>query len=171
MNSMAKPRDHQASSLDVLIFDMDGVLIDVSNSYRKTIQETVHLYLTTILGLKMEPEKLSLDQAISLFKSAGGFNNDWDLTSGLLLYLLSASGLRPIPGPVKFSTLSEIVDHLRTKAKGSPARRTLRVSLRHLSSFLGRVKASGGGLKSVRKHLRNSWDGWVYRSGDLDREI
>ncbi len=90
---MVKQRDHQASSLDVLIFDMDGVLIDVSDSYRKTIQKTVHLYLTTLLGLKIDPEKLSLDKAISLFKSAGGFNNDWDLTSGLLLYLLSVSGL------------------------------------------------------------------------------
>lgn len=170
MNSMAKQRDHQASSLDVLIFDMDGVLIDVSNSYRKTIQKTVHLYLTTILGLKIDPEKLSLDKTISLFKSAGGFNNDWDLTSGLLLYLLSASGLPPFPSPMKFSTISEIVDHLRAKAKGSHARMTPRVSLRHLSSFLGKVKASGGGLKSVRKNLRNSWDGWVYRSGDLDRE-
>jgi HAD superfamily phosphatase len=170
MNSMVKPRDHQPSSLDVLIFDMDGVLIDVSNSYRRTIQKTVHLYLTTLLGLRIDPKKLSLDRAISLFKSAGGFNNDWDLTSGLLLYLLSASGLPPFPSPVKFSTISEIVDHLRAKAKGSHARITPRVSLRKLSSFLGKVKTSGGGLKSVRKHLRNSWDGWVYRSGNLDRE-
>jgi HAD superfamily phosphatase len=170
MNSTAKPRDHQALSLDVLIFDMDGVLIDVSDSYRKTIQKTVHLYLTTLLGLKIDPQKLSLGRAISLFKSAGGFNNDWDLTSGLLLYLLSTSNLPPFPNPVKFSTISEVVDHLRSKAKGSHARRTLRVNLQHLSSFLGKVKTSGGGLKSVRKHLRNSWDGWVYRSGDLDRE-
>jgi len=170
MNSMVKQRDHQASPLDVLIFDMDGVLIDVSNSYRKTIQKTVYLYLTTILGLRIDPEKLSLDKTISLFKSAGGFNNDWDLTSGLLLYLLSASGLPPFPSPMKFSTIPEIIDHLRAKAKGSHAGRTPRVSLRRLSSFLGKVKASGGGLKSVRKNLRISWDGWVYRSGDLGRE-
>jgi hypothetical protein len=149
---------------------MDGVLIDVSNSYRKTIQKTVHLYLTTILGLKLDPENLFLNKSIALFKSAGGFNNDWDLTSGLLLYLLSGSGLRPFPGPMKFSTLSETVDHLKATADASPARRTLRVSLRRLSSFLGKVKASGGGLKSVRRNLRDSWDGWVYRSGDLDRE-
>ena len=167
---MVKQRDHQASSLDVLIFDMDGVLIDVSDSYRKTIKETVHLYLTAILGLKIDPEKLPLDKTISHFKSVGGFNNDWDLTSGLLLYLLSVSGLPPFRNLSKFPTISEIVDHLRAKAKGSHARRTLRVSLRHLSSFLGKVKSSGGGLKSVRKHLRNSWDGWVYRSGNLDRE-
>jgi HAD superfamily phosphatase len=169
MNSTLKPRDHQAASLDILIFDMDGVLIDVSNSYRKTIQKTVHLYLTTILGLKLDPENLFLNQSIALFKSAGGFNNDWDLTSGILLYLLSESGLRPFPGPMKFSTLSETVDHLKSTANASPVRRTLRVNLRHLSSFLGKVKASGGGLKSVRKNLRDSWNGWVYRSGDLDR--
>jgi HAD superfamily phosphatase len=167
---MVKQRDPQSSSLDVLIFDMDGVLIDVSNSYRKTIQKTVHLYLTTILGLKIDSEKLPLDKTISLFKSAGGFNNDWDLTSGLLLYLLSGSGLPPSPSSMKFRTISEIVDHLGAKAKASHAGVTPRVSLRRLSSYLGKVKASGGGVKSVRKNLRNSWDGWVYRSGDLDRE-
>ena len=167
---MVKQRDHQASSLDVLIFDMDGVLIDVSNSYRKTIQKTVHLYLTTILGLNIDPEKLFLDKTISLFKSAGGFNNDWDLTSGLLLYLLSASGLPPFPKPRTFSAIPELVDYLNAKAAGIPVRMTTWSNLHHLSSFLGKVKASGGGLKSVRKNLRNSWDGWVYRSGDLDQE-
>jgi HAD superfamily phosphatase len=167
---MVKQRDLQSCSLDVLIFDMDGVLIDVSDSYRKTIKETVHLYLTSILGLKIDLKKIALDQAISLFKSAGGFNNDWDLTSGLLLYLLSASSLPPYPNPMICPTISEIVDHLRAKAKGSYARMIPRVSLRHLSSFLGKVKVSGGGLKGVRMNLKNSWEGWVYRSGDLHRD-
>ncbi len=36
--------------MNVLIFDMDGVLIDVSRSYRKTIQRTIQIYLETCLG-------------------------------------------------------------------------------------------------------------------------
>ncbi|MBM4278937.1 MAG: TIGR01548 family HAD-type hydrolase, partial [Deltaproteobacteria bacterium] len=38
--------------MDLLIFDMDGVLIDVSRSYRKTIQQTIHIYLKHCLGLR-----------------------------------------------------------------------------------------------------------------------
>ena len=86
MNSTEKlKRDNKTFPLDVLVFDMDGVLIDVSKSYRKTIAKTIQIYLKTCLGLKDGKKRLALDEAISLFKSAGGFNNDWDLTSGLLL--------------------------------------------------------------------------------------
>ena len=53
--------------LDVLIFDMDGVLIDVSKSYRKTIQKTVQIYFATCLGLRGFSQKLDFDEAISLF--------------------------------------------------------------------------------------------------------
>ncbi len=78
--------------MDVLIFDMDGVLIDVSGSYRKTIQRTIQIYLETCLGFARNRGSWITNEEISLFKSAGGFNNDWDLTSGLLLFLLSTSG-------------------------------------------------------------------------------
>ena len=37
--------------MDVLIFDMDGVLIDVSKSYRRTIQKTVQIYFEHCLGI------------------------------------------------------------------------------------------------------------------------
>jgi len=77
--------------MDVLIFDMDGVLIDVSKSYRKTIQRTIKIYLETCFGFERSSGGWITDEEISLFKSVGGFNNDWDLTSGFLLYLLSVS--------------------------------------------------------------------------------
>ena len=79
--------------MDILIFDMDGVLIDVSKSYRKTIRRTIQIYLENCLGFERGRRAWITDEEISLFKSAGGFNNDWDLTSGLLLYLLSTSGI------------------------------------------------------------------------------
>ena len=79
--------------LDILIFDMDGVLIDVSRSYRKTIQRTIQIYLETCLGFERKRGDWVTDEEISLFKSAGGFNSDWDVTSGFLLYLLSISGI------------------------------------------------------------------------------
>jgi HAD superfamily phosphatase len=156
--------------LNVLIFDMDGVLIDVSKSYRKTIQKTVQIYFATCLGLRGCSQKLDFDEAISLFKSAGGFNNDWDLTSGLLLYLLSVSGLPASSKRKRFSSISETFAYLRRESAGHSYKIPTFIDSRHLSSFLEKVRAFGGGLKGIHRVLRRSWEGWVYRSGDLDRE-
>jgi len=153
--------------MDLLIFDMDGVLIDVSQSYRKTIQQTIHIYLEHCLGLKAT---LVSPEEISLFKSAGGFNNDWDLTGGFLLYLLSAMTVPPLPRQKKLSSLDGIVLHLRQHLSNFHQKKPFGVKKGHLYSFIEQIKVSGGGLKGVRSVLEGRWDGWIYRSGDLDKE-
>jgi HAD superfamily hydrolase (TIGR01548 family) len=63
---------------DAVVLDVDGVLVDVENSYRRAVVETLEaLYDGTI-------EK----EAIQQFKNAGGFNNDWELTDAAALFLL-----------------------------------------------------------------------------------
>ena len=59
---------------DLLIFDMDGVLIDTTNSYRIAIKETY----------KHFSNKDITPKEIQLAKNQGGLNNDWDLTEFLL---------------------------------------------------------------------------------------
>jgi HAD superfamily hydrolase (TIGR01548 family) len=59
---------------DVLVFDMDGVLVEVSESYRESIRETV-LHFTG---------KLVSHDEIQNFKNAGGWNNDWLLSQRLI---------------------------------------------------------------------------------------
>jgi HAD superfamily phosphatase len=54
----------------ILIFDMDGVLVDVTASYRETIAATVEHYT----GARPTHEQ------IQEFKNQGGFNDDWRLT-------------------------------------------------------------------------------------------
>jgi len=156
--------------MDVLIFDMDGVLIDVSRSYRKTIQRTIQIYLETCLGFKRKKGRWVTDEEISLFKLAGGFNNDWDLTSGLLLYLLSISGIPALPKQKRFSTTQEIISYLKTKSSAFNQKNAIRIKRKHLLSFLERVKSSGGGLKGILRTLGTAWEGWVYRSGDLSKD-
>lgn len=61
-------------SLRALLFDMDGVLVDVSRSYRRAIEETVeHFTGRTILP-----------GTIQRYKNAGGFNDDWKLTHAII---------------------------------------------------------------------------------------
>jgi HAD superfamily phosphatase len=60
--------------MKALLFDLDGVLVDVSASYREAIRMTVkHFSGTDISGA-----------GIQSFKDRGGLNNDWDLTSAFL---------------------------------------------------------------------------------------
>ena len=64
---------------DAVVLDIDGVLVDVADSYRRAIVESVErLYDRTI------------DRAdVQYFKDAGGFNNDWDVTDAVALYVLT----------------------------------------------------------------------------------
>ncbi len=57
-------------SRPLLVFDMDGVLVDVTESYRETIARTVEHFT----GAKPSNEQ------IQDFKNEGGWNNDWELS-------------------------------------------------------------------------------------------
>lgn len=54
----------------MLVFDMDGVLVDVTESYRETIAQTVEHFT----GSRITHEK------IQEYKNQGGFNDDWKLS-------------------------------------------------------------------------------------------
>lgn len=76
-----------APKLDTILFDMDGVLLDISQSIRPLNSLAVAYYLREIVGLPA-PDDLISTEDIERFKNAGGFNDDWDLTYALVLYYL-----------------------------------------------------------------------------------
>ncbi|WP_336360735.1 TIGR01548 family HAD-type hydrolase [Haladaptatus sp. ZSTT2] len=65
--------------VDTVVLDIDGVLVDVADSYRRAIVESIE----TVYGDTIEKA------GIQLFKDAGGFNNDWQLTYAAALYILA----------------------------------------------------------------------------------
>ena len=65
----------------ILVFDMDGVLVDVTESYRETIARTVEHFT----GVKPTREK------IQEYKNQGGFNDDWKLSHHMVSETVEAS--------------------------------------------------------------------------------
>lgn len=71
------------NNFDGVIFDIDGVLIDVSKSYRQIIKETVEYMLKD----KFNKKTSVLPEEIEEMKKIPGFNNDWDLSYALIKLL------------------------------------------------------------------------------------
>jgi HAD superfamily phosphatase len=58
----------------ILVFDMDGVLVDVSESYRAAIAATAEHFTGRTIS----------HEVIQRYKNAGGWNNDWALSQKLI---------------------------------------------------------------------------------------
>ena len=61
-------------TIGLILFDIDGVIRDVTNSYRLSVQKTVLKYCN------WEPSTYDIDE----LKNEGIWNNDWDLTLELI---------------------------------------------------------------------------------------
>jgi len=74
------------ADIDSLIFDCDGVLIDITKSYDQTIVTTAKYVLETLANID---DSIDIDfKIIDGFKSTGGFNDEVDLTMLQLFQLL-----------------------------------------------------------------------------------
>jgi phosphoglycolate phosphatase-like HAD superfamily hydrolase len=73
--------------VDAVIFDCDGVLIDIRESYDRAIVKAASYIFESMTGCAM-PENLVSDKTIFLFRRSGGFNNDWDIVYGITMFLL-----------------------------------------------------------------------------------
>jgi HAD superfamily phosphatase len=60
--------------IKAVLFDMDGVLVDVSRSYRRAIEETVYHFS----GRRI------VAGTVQRYKNLGGYNDDWHLTSEII---------------------------------------------------------------------------------------
>ncbi|MGI0000411.1 MAG: HAD family hydrolase [Nitrososphaeraceae archaeon] len=77
--------------IDYIIFDIDGVLIDVKKSYNEAIKNTVKFVVKNLI--KKDLKDLITDQIILKFRQTGGFNNDTDTSYAIILALLSYQDL------------------------------------------------------------------------------
>jgi HAD superfamily hydrolase (TIGR01549 family) len=76
----------KSDEFDSIIFDCDGVLIDVTNSYDTTINKTISYVLKEIANITVDTPLTN--EVLLKFKSTGGFNDEIDITySGILCFI------------------------------------------------------------------------------------
>ena len=77
--------------IDGIIFDCDGVLIDITKSYDLTIIKTTQYVLEKFANIT---DSINVDfKIIDGFKSTGGFNDEVDLTYAAIISLVAAQKL------------------------------------------------------------------------------
>lgn len=62
------------SKVEIIIFDVDGVLVDVRGSFHRSTIQTVHHFAAKRVSIA----------GIQKWKSKGGYNDDWKLTTAWL---------------------------------------------------------------------------------------
>lgn len=81
----------EIKEIDGIVFDCDGVLVDITNSYDLAIQRTTAFILKEIVNLqKFDPVTSKI---IDGFKATGGFNDEVDLTYATIISLAAANAL------------------------------------------------------------------------------
>lgn len=89
--------------IDAIIFDCDGVLIDITKSYDLAIKQVVRYFL----------KEFGIDNSLSIttdiiesFKSTGGFNDEVDITYASILSLTAANRMKKSEKKFLFDVIS-----------------------------------------------------------------
>jgi len=80
------------AAVDTFIFDVDGVIMDVTRSMRTVGCDAVRLYLTQLLSWPDSGEFIRPDD-IAAYKLADGFNDDWAIAGVNVLTCLAKAEL------------------------------------------------------------------------------
>ncbi|MBW1891762.1 MAG: hypothetical protein JRI93_14850, partial [Deltaproteobacteria bacterium] len=84
MTHLSPTTEKKKEKPKLIVFDMDGVIVDVSRSYRDTVRRTARLFFNGILSEEDLPDPLFSLTDLARVKQAGGLNNDWELTYHVL---------------------------------------------------------------------------------------
>lgn len=126
------------SEIQAIIFDCDGVLIDTRRSYTTTIIRTARFMLNRLVGITL-PAQVITPCIVETLRKSGGFNNDWNSTYIITLYLVSR-----LPRPCVEAFLQQ---RYRRQHLGDDAERL------HDALFRFVAQADSAGLPSLEKIL------------------
>jgi len=137
---------------NLIVFDMDGVLIDVSKSYRETVRRTAALFFKIAPLSEKLPDPLFDLADLAAVKQSGGLNNDWDLTCLIINLLFSL-----IEKPTVYKSQDPLVRYRKTIS---------RCQVGALSEFLRSTPQPLAALFHRAGNTRNAFIYGLY-SGDV----
>ena len=98
----------KADEFDSIIFDCDGVLIDVTESYDTTINKTISYVLKEVANITVDTPLTN--ELLLSFKSTGGFNDEIDITYAGILCFIAAEKLNKNPTELIFDVINNADD-------------------------------------------------------------
>jgi HAD superfamily phosphatase len=136
-------------NLALLIWDIDGVLFYVRDSYRRAIVDSVQHYFSDYIGLSLK-KPLMYAEDTQKFKYIEGFNDDWKLTYACVLcFLADLAKDRSLPDtddPTDLAGRLRALKELGGFTNGW-------VPEADLSKFTEKIKSCGKGLEGTQKAL------------------
>jgi len=78
----------EIADIDTIVFDCDGVLLDVRNAYNVAIAATTRYIIEAFTGTII-PEELFDSKLNHVYKRTGGFNNDWSHAYAVIMRILA----------------------------------------------------------------------------------
>jgi len=133
----------------LLIWDMDGVLFYVRDSYRRAIVESVQYYFSDLIGLSLKTPLMYAEDA-QKFKYIGGFNDDWKLTYACVLCFLvdmaKECSLPETNNPADLAGMRSALNALGKSAQGWAPETDL-------SKLTEKIKSLGNGLEGTQAAL------------------
>ena len=141
---------------------MDGVLIDVSASYRDVVRQTARAFFQPAPASAELPDPLFTLSELAAVKQGGGLNNDWDLTYFIIQLLFAL-----VDKPPQFKANSSGWDGYR--------RMLNRCNVSGLAKFLKTQKSPLGSLLKMYKEPGDAFirmhSGKDVGSGNIIKQI
>ncbi len=157
----------------LIVFDMDGVLIDVSNSYRATVRQTAGLFFSPARHAERLPEPLFGLSDLAAIKQSGGLNNDWDLSCLIISLFFTLVDKPAINEPrdswpayrnvLSGCDVSRLADYLKSEEK--PLQELLARHGKKTDPFITRIYEGDVGTGNIIKQIFQE----IYLGEDLFR--
>ena len=138
----------KSEEFDSIIFDCDGVLIDVTKSYDTTINKTISYVLKEIADITVDTPLTN--ELLLKFKSTGGFNDEIDITYSGILCFIAAKKLNKDP--------TELILDVLDNADNS--------GITYVENFLNKIDVNFSDIKSKLNYPSNDKNDFIHSTFD-----
>lgn len=140
-------------NIDALLFSLNDVLVDVTRSYHRVVQETVQLYLERAVGLPPMNTPLITLEEVNCLRRVASIDDYWDLSRAFIAYFVSLLPKVPIVTfPIRFH-VPAILAYLETASARLDTNAYASLDQKNIPQLAQWVAEVGGGLDGLYQIL------------------